>query len=118
MAPTTTPTAAPTTTTTAAPATTAAAGYPVAAADSISVEPDRDTKLHVLDNDEPGGAALNEDALEIVTGPRHAEEVRVHGDHLHYRSVEDYVGTDTIRYRVCNTDGLCDEATVTIAVAP
>ncbi len=112
------PTSPTTTAPTTSTATTLPSGAPVAGADTAVTEEDRDVRIFVLDNDDPGDAALDEDTLEIVAGPRHAERFRVHNDHLHYRSVEGYVGTDTLRYRICDAAGRCDEATVTITVTP
>ena len=105
------PPPAPTTT-----ATTIPAGSPTAVADAVSAEEDKDVRIFVLGNDGAGSAPLDEGTLEIVAGPLHADAFRVHDDHLHYRSVKDYEGTDTLRYRICNDDGLCDEAMVTITV--
>ena len=115
-APTTTTTAS-TTTTTAPTTTTTTPGSPLVVADSVSVEDDTDIKIHVLDNDDQGNSSFDEDTLEIITDPQHAGSFRIHNDHLHYQSVEDYEGPDLIEYRICNTNGLCDTGWVTIDVA-
>ncbi|MFV1990844.1 MAG: Ig-like domain-containing protein [Acidimicrobiales bacterium] len=35
---------------------------------------------------------------------------------MRYRAEPDYEGPDALAYRICNTDGLCDTANVTITV--
>ncbi len=115
----TTTTTAPTTTTTTAPTTTTSTippGSPTANADFETVEEGKDTKIQVLDNDDQGNSPLDEDTLEIITDPLHAKSFRVHNDHIHYKSDDDYEGVDTIEYRVCNNNGLCDTAILTITV--
>lgn len=111
-----TTTAKPTTTTTQATTTTTTPGVPQLRSDFVEVEEDKNIKIYVLDNDQSGNSEFDEDTLTITSNPLHADDFRVHDDHLHYKSIEDYVGTDTIRYRVCNTNGLCAVANVTITV--
>ena len=113
----TTTTTAPTTTTTAGPTTTTTTpGSPTAVADSVTVDEGKDIKIHVLDNDLQGNSPLDEDSLVIIVNPSHSSDFRVHGDHIHYKSDDDYDGIDTLVYRVCNNNGLCDTVTVTINV--
>jgi hypothetical protein len=113
----TTTTTAPTTTTTAGPTTTTPTpGSPTAVADSVTVDEGKDIKIHVLDNDLQGNSPLDEDSLVITVNPSHSSDFRVHGDHIHYKSDDDYEGIDTLVYRVCNNNGLCDTVTVTINV--
>lgn len=112
VAPTTTTTTAPTTTTT----TATTPGSPFAVADDVTVEEGKNIKINVLDNDDPGNSPFDEATLEIITDPLHADEFRVHDDHIHYKSVEDYEGPDSMEYRICNTNGLCHTAGITISV--
>ena len=85
-------------------------------ADAVTVEDDEDIRIYILDNDDPGNSPLDEDSLVIITEPLHADDFRVHNDHIDYESVKNYSGLDFIDYRICNTNGLCDIATVTITV--
>ncbi len=114
----TTTTTAPTTTTTTTTTTTptTAPGTPLAVNDFVTVDDDKDVKIHVLDNDDQGNSAFDEDTLEILSPPSNADDYRIHDDHLHYRSNKDFDGTDTIVYRICNANGLCDIGLVTINV--
>lgn len=115
----TTTTTVPTTTTTTAPTTTTTTippGSPVAVNDSETVEDNKDARIDVLDNDLQGNSPLDEDTLVITVDPLHAQDFRVHGDHIHYKADKDYDGIDTIEYEVCNENGLCTTGTVTITV--
>lgn len=111
-------TAAPTTTsTTAAPTTTtAAATGPTATSDSASVEEEESVTINVLANDLPGDAPLDPASLRIVSGPSHAQSVSITGTYrIRYRARE-WEGTDSLSYEICDTNGLCDTASVSIQV--
>ncbi len=114
-APTTTTTAPTTTTTTGPTTTTTTPGSPTAAADTFTVEEEKDEKIHVLDNDDSGNSNFDEATLEIITDPQYADSFRVHNDHIHYKSIET-TGQDTLQYRICNDNGLCDTGWLTITI--
>ncbi len=117
-APTTTTTTAPTTTTTTAPTTTTTTippGSPSAVADTFTLEKKKDGRIFVLNNDDQGNSNLDLDTFEIITDPLHAKDFRIHNDHIHYES-EDYTGQDTLEYRICNENGLCDTAILTLTI--
>ena len=84
--------------------------------DAVSVKADKDTHIYVLANDLPLSGTLDITTLTIVTPPNYAKEFRVHDDHLHYRSLKAFTGTDSLTYRVCDTSGACGTAVVTITV--
>jgi hypothetical protein len=106
------------TTTTTAPTSTTTPGSPLAVADDVSVETHQSIRIYPLTNDDPGNSPFDEDTLSIVVSPQHAENFFVHNDHVHYRSETGYTGPDNLDYRICNTNGLCHIATVTITVTP
>lgn len=89
---------------------------PVAVDDFESGSEGKGLKIKVLDNDIEGDAELDEDSLVIVSGPNHADEHRVHGDHIHYKSVDDFSGTDQLRYRICDEHGSCATAAVVLTI--
>jgi hypothetical protein len=87
--------------------------------DVITIEGDDDdgqVKIQVLKNDDPGGSSFNIQTLRIVTPPRHAKSYRVHKDHIRYKSIGKFTGTDRIVYEVCTNDLRCGQATVSITV--
>lgn len=116
-APTTTTTSTSTSTTTVPTTTTTQWLGPVPRSDRIAGKDDKDLKVNVLDNDLAGSAPLDEDSLTIVVPPAHADSYRVHGDHVHYRSVKDFSGLDQLQYRICDEDGRCAQATVVFDIS-
>ena len=84
--------------------------------DPVTVENDKNFMIEVLDNDDPGNSSFAVDSLDIVTEALHATTSFVHNDHLHYRAVDGYIGSDIIEYEICYTNGLCDIGIVTITV--
>ena len=117
--PTATPTPLPTATPTPLPLCPAAAGCPQANDDAYEFQSGQRRNLRVLENDdEQAGTNLVEATLEILDPPQHAVEAEfaVHEGRVHYRAEEDYVGSDSFTYRICNEDDLCDTATVNITV--
>ena len=115
--PTASPTPLPTATPTPSAGCPAAPGCPSAEDDVFVLQRGASTTLDVLDNDlEQGGEEIDEDTLTVLTLPEHDIDAlfSVHDDHIHYSADPNYDGVDTFIYRVCNDDGLCDDARVTI----
>lgn len=104
------PTTLPTTTTTAAPTIQLSA-------DSASVDEEQDKNIKVLENDDHGGSGFDDATLSITIAPLWAESYRVHNDHIHYEAPEDRSGSDYLQYRICNNDGECATADVSITLS-
>lgn len=111
----TTPSSPSTPPSTTAPSTTAPSPIELLP-DSIELKAGKDKKIKVLGNDTSLADDLDEDTLTIVAQPLQADKYRVHDDHIHYRSIKDFTGTDNLTYRVCDEADHCAEATVTIVV--
>jgi len=92
---------------------------PIAKDDTKSTEEGTPVVVDVTANDTDPDGNLDRASVEIVSPPSNGA---VHVDrstgHVTYRPNEQFVGTDAFRYRVCDTDGLCDTATVTVNVGP
>ncbi len=74
------------------------------------------TMIDVLANDPDG---LDRSSLKVVSGPAHGEaEVVGNGRYIRYEAEEDYVGSETFQYEVCDEKGACSIATVTIRILP
>ncbi len=71
--------------------------------------------IKVLENDIEGANPLDKDTLRILVAPQHAVDYQVHDDHIHYDAGVDEV-VDTLVYEICDSAGLCDQATLTITV--
>jgi uncharacterized repeat protein (TIGR01451 family) len=86
---------------------------PVAADDRAVTTPGTAVTADVLVNDvDPEQEALTP---AIIAGPAHGTAV-VTGGRVRYTPGAGFTGTDTLQYRVCDPGGLCDTATLTIAV--
>ncbi|MEL7208860.1 MAG: hypothetical protein AAGK32_11640 [Actinomycetota bacterium] len=72
--------------------------------------------INVLDNDEATEFKLDKDSVQIISPPRHADEYEVDDGRIRYRSVDDFEGTDSLRYQVCDSAGNCGSATLTLRV--
>lgn len=117
----TTTTASPTTTTattTAVPTTTTIAAPlfgPNANDDTITIPSGGRWNIWVIDNDTASESPIDTDTLEIIVAPIYADEYRVDGNHIQYKRGEDDV-VDIIVYQICDENGLCDQATVTVVL--
>ena len=59
--------------------------------------------------------SIDEATLEIIVAPRYATDYAVRSNHIQYRrDVQDVV--DIIVYQICDTNGRCERATVTVTV--
>ncbi len=111
---TTTATTTTTTTTTTAPTTTTnQLVAPNAVGDSYSLNKKKDLK--VLQNDSSGSSKFDKKTLAVIGGPGHGS-TKIRKDKVQYKPDKDYVGPDAFTYRICNKDGLCDTARVSINV--
>jgi HD-GYP domain-containing protein (c-di-GMP phosphodiesterase class II) len=110
---TTTTTVAPSTTTTTVAPSTGSSGQ--ANDDAIEIRSGSNwVRIGVLDNDT---GDLVRSTLQVVVLPSHGETaVRGGAGSVWYQPVPGFRGTDTFTYRVCATDGSCDEAVVTVTV--
>ena len=106
---TSTTTASATTTTT----TTAAPEPPIANDDSRTLEDVGGTD--VIANDSPGSTPLVPGTLRIVVPPTHGI-AWVTGAHRIRFDPDDWEGTTSLVYEICDQNSLCDDATLTITV--
>ncbi|MFK7768551.1 MAG: Ig-like domain-containing protein [Mariniblastus sp.] len=95
---------------------TAVNDVPVADDDSVTIDEDTSTTIDVLDNDtDPEMESL---AVTIVSQPINGT-VTVNPDgSVTYVPFDDFNGTDTFEYEVCDPSGACDTAVVTVLVTP
>jgi len=105
---TTPPTTAPTTTT-----MTTTPGALSAANDAATTKPSNKVNIDVLANDLGVGPGA---ALSVARTPAHGTVRFLGGGKLQY-DAGTYTGVDTFEYQVCNANGSCDTATVTVTVA-
>lgn len=95
---------------------------PVAQDDNASTTMNTPVDINVLNNDTEGDVALNPSTVSFVIGtvPDAATEgvFTVNGNTglVTFTPAAGFVGTVTIDYQVCDLNGLCDIATITVEV--
>jgi hypothetical protein len=109
-----TTTAPPTTTTTAPPTTTTAPLAPIATDDEAATRPSDKINISVLGND---AGSLDQGSLAIVQAPAFGTAAVGGGGKIRYSAPSDFTGLVTFTYQVCNTQGQCSTATVSVTVA-
>ena len=88
---------------------------PIAEDDLTVTEEDTTVKIPVLNNDsDPDG---DEISVTSFTEPSNGTVVLSGGVFI-YTPNPDFVGVDSFTYQICDPEGLCDVATVTIEVRP
>jgi len=91
---------------------------PIAVDDVASTLEDTPVTTAVLGNDSDPDGSLVPGSVSIISGPAHGT-VTVNGDgSITYTPTLNYNGPDSYAYQVCDDDGLCDQATVTLTVGP
>jgi hypothetical protein len=73
--------------------------------------------IQVSDNDIPGSGRWFRPTFQIVDEPDFGRARTLGWGRIAYTSVRGRTGTDTLMYEVCDTEGSCDSATVTIEVS-
>ena len=85
----------------------------VAVDDRIATRKNTTIRFRPINNDTLIGTLL---AVGVVTAPRHGSIGFSGVDSLIYTPNAGYCGLDTMEYRICNTDFICDTATIFITI--
>lgn len=92
---------------------------PVAVDDTATTLINTPVNIDILDNDYDTDGWLVSSTVQILSGPDHGSlSVNTSTGVTKYTSEIGWFGTDIFTYRVCDNDGLCDDAKVTIGVIP
>jgi len=91
---------------------------PIANNDSVNTNEDTPTTINVLANDIAVSSPLVPSSVIILSNPSHGTITGIDPitGIISYTPNTGYNGTDTFTYRVCDGNGLCDSATVTVNV--
>ena len=90
---------------------------PVAEDNDVSTVEGEPIVIDVLGNDTDLDGDLDPTSVSIIDGPQHGTvEVDPDTGEISYTPDPDYTGTDTFTYQICDLDGNCDTATVTVTV--
>lgn len=112
-----TTTTPPTTTVEPTTTSTTAAG-PTAFDDTGTQRQGQQNQYPVLDNDTAGSSPLDTATLAITTPPAHGTAQVWQSTKIRYTADPGYTGPVTVTYQICDTTGLCGQATLTIELTP
>ncbi|WP_159518818.1 Ig-like domain-containing protein, partial [Sunxiuqinia indica] len=91
---------------------------PQAINDSRSTPEDTPITIPVLANDLDCDANIVNSTLQITSDPTNGNVVVNSNGTVTYTPNKNYNGSDQFTYQICDADGQCDEATVSIVVTP
>jgi hypothetical protein len=97
---------------------------PTAVNDAVSTDENTPVNITVLDNDDFGSDGPSIGTITIIVDPANGTATVNNGgtptdptdDTIDYTPDPGFDGTDVLTYQICDSDGDCDEATVTIGV--
>jgi LruC domain-containing protein len=89
---------------------------PVARNDDSQTQEDTGTTITASANDTDADGNLDPTTTTIISGPSNGTVINVGDGRFYYTPNTDYYGVDSFDYQICDTDGLCDTATVTINI--
>jgi hypothetical protein len=90
---------------------------PVANDDYATTDEDEPVTFNALDNDSDPDDNLAHATAAVISGPNDGTVTGNYGSFT-YSPDPDFYGPDAFEYEVCDTEGLCDTATVYITVNP
>jgi hypothetical protein len=82
--------------------------------DAAATRPSDRINIPVLLND---GGSLDQSSLAIVNPPAAGTAVVGGGGKIRYAAPDDFIGVTTFTYQVCNAQGECSTATVSVTVS-
>jgi gliding motility-associated-like protein len=89
---------------------------PFAIDDEVVTDANIPIDIDVLSNDYDEDGTINPESVVITEDPFNGTVVVNSDGTVTYTPDIDYIGDDTFVYQVCDNDGLCDTATVTVIV--
>ncbi|MFK5957858.1 MAG: tandem-95 repeat protein, partial [Lutibacter sp.] len=89
---------------------------PFAIDDEVVTDANIPIDIDVLENDYDEDGTINPESVVITEEPFNGTVVVNTDGTVTYTPNVDYIGDDTFVYQVCDNDGLCDTATVTVIV--
>lgn len=91
---------------------------PQAVDDLAAADEDTPVVIDVVANDVDAENNLDPSSVTVTDAPANGTAVSNGDGTVTYTPGENFSGTDSFTYEVCDTGGLCDSATVTIEVTP
>ena len=91
---------------------------PTANDDSVTTDEDIPATFNVLDNDDDVDGNLDASSVSVVSAPGSGSLTDNGSGSFTYSPDANFYGSDSFTYQVCDSDGVCDSATVSITVNP
>ncbi|UJW92748.1 Ig-like domain-containing protein [Vibrio parahaemolyticus] len=91
---------------------------PVATDDAITLDEDTVVVVTVLENDNDVDNNLDASSVSIIDAPSLGVVEVLNDGSIVYTPAPNANGNDTFTYQVCDTEGACDTATVSVHIAP
>ena len=91
---------------------------PIANNDSATTLKNTPTTINVLTNDSDPDGTLVPSSVAVTVNPNHGTITNINTSTgaITYAPANNYTGIDTFTYKVCDNDGLCSTATVTVTI--
>ena len=89
---------------------------PIAVDDNVATSENEAVLVFVLDNDSDADNNIMDLTLTLTGEPSNGTVTPTGDNAFTYTPNEGFTGTDTFTYQICDPDGQCDEATVTVTV--
>ncbi len=89
---------------------------PEATADADVTNEDNPVTTDVASNDTDIDGNLDPSSVSIVNNPANGTAAATGDGAVTYAPAADFCGSDSYTYRICDSEGLCDEATVSVEV--
>jgi len=90
---------------------------PVAVNDTVQTNYQTPINISILANDYDFDGVLDSNSVTIINNPSNGTVIyNPTTEQATYTPNQNYYGTDTFRYEVCDNDGFCDQANVTVTV--
>lgn len=89
---------------------------PIAADDSATTGSDAVVTIDVAANDTDADGNLEPDTVTLLSGASSGSAVPAGGGSITYTPEFGFSGTDSFGYEICDSGGLCDNATVSVTV--
>ncbi|MGV6846616.1 MAG: Ig-like domain-containing protein, partial [Lutibacter sp.] len=89
---------------------------PFAIDDEVTTDANIPITIDILENDYDQDGTIDPSSVTITTVPTNGSVIVNSDGTVTYTPDLDYIGDDTFEYQVCDNDGLCDTATVTVIV--
>lgn len=91
---------------------------PVALNDTFTTTVNTPINTYLLQNDSDPDNDTTQLTITVIEQAAHGTAQAVNGNYVTYNPTNNYVGTDTFKYQICDPENACDTAIVIITIVP